>query len=126
MNKWEFILRNDHELSKAAADVALRQVSDIILYEIEQREIKSPSAFDLAMKEQITDKIESAKAIETMRELLDTAVDYDQRIVLRTEVLIHSLDNDEKCKEAIKIKRESIQNSECLAKVQKILKEVYG
>ncbi|MDH2901348.1 MAG: hypothetical protein PXY39_10285, partial [archaeon] len=92
MNKWEFILRNDHELSKAAADVALRQVSDIILYEIEQQEIKSSSAFDLAMKEQITDKIESLKVIETMRELLDTAVDYDQRIVLRTEVLIHSLD----------------------------------
>ena len=126
MSKWEFILRNDHELSKAAADVALRQVSDIILYEIEQREVKSPhNEFDLAMEEQ-NNKIESAKAIETVRELLDTAIDYDQRIVLRTEILIRSLEKDEKSKEATKIKRESIQNSECLAKVQKVLKEVYG
>ena len=35
MDKWEFILRNDRELSRAAADIALRQLDDIILHEIQ-------------------------------------------------------------------------------------------
>jgi hypothetical protein len=36
LDKWQFILRNDKELSKAAADIALTQLNDIIQYEFHQ------------------------------------------------------------------------------------------
>ena len=40
ISKWEFILRNDRELSRAAVNIAVRQLDDIILHEI-QREGES-------------------------------------------------------------------------------------
>jgi hypothetical protein len=37
MDKWEFILRNDKELSKAGAVIALEQLNDIVFYEFHRR-----------------------------------------------------------------------------------------
>jgi hypothetical protein len=36
IDKWEFILDNDPELSKAAALLALRQLNDIVSHEFKQ------------------------------------------------------------------------------------------
>lgn len=35
LDKWQFILRNDKELSKAAAGLALSQLNGIVSYEVE-------------------------------------------------------------------------------------------
>jgi hypothetical protein len=35
LDKWQFILRNDKELSRASANLALTQLNDIIQYEFE-------------------------------------------------------------------------------------------
>jgi hypothetical protein len=36
LNKWQFILRNDKELSRASAEIALNQLQDIIAYDFHQ------------------------------------------------------------------------------------------
>lgn len=35
LDKWQFILRNDKELSKAAASLALSQLNGIVSYEVD-------------------------------------------------------------------------------------------
>jgi hypothetical protein len=36
LDKWQFIIRNDRELSKASAGLALEQLNEIVQYEFEQ------------------------------------------------------------------------------------------
>lgn len=43
LDKWQFILRNDKELSKAAADIALTQLDDIMQYGFNQSRKDFPS-----------------------------------------------------------------------------------
>jgi hypothetical protein len=65
-------------------------------------------------------KGEPERAIEAMRELLDSAMDCNQKIVLRADILAKSLEN-ETSKDVTKMKEDELQCSVFLQRINKIL-----
>jgi hypothetical protein len=65
-------------------------------------------------------KGEPERAIEAMRELLDSAMDCNQKIVLRADILAKSLEN-ETSEDVMKMKEDELQCSVFLQRINKIL-----
>jgi hypothetical protein len=59
--------------------------------------------------------------VEILKQLIDSAIDANQRVVLRADFLTQNLADDQALREVIAIKEDSIRGSEDLHKIQRII-----
>jgi hypothetical protein len=119
-NKWSFILRSDKDLSEAGADVALKQLDEIVSHDFER-----------------TEQSEREKQEKTEQGLLDLqlheAIDLDQKVTLSAELLKEKVENEGRLEPRIQgeisdtltsISSSSMENGKLLQDARKKLKEI--